>query len=148
MDIVKSKFIKDEKAAIKAELKRRSGYGDISKYGADNYDFKTDANVDSEILAEQGEKTINLLYAIKDIGIEQAAKDKILPENAPTLASLIEKMQGEAMEGAVSSCRAACSGLCAGSCISGCNGCSGTCSGKCSGCAATCGSGCASGARS
>lgn len=143
--IVKSDFIKDLKTKIKAEMQRRKGYGDISTYGGTAYDFTNAASVDKPVLAEHGEKTINIMYAVKDIDVTQAASGKLLPENAPTLTTLIGKMSTESMEGSTSSCRGACAGLCAGSCIGGCNGCSGGCNAGCQGCTASCGSSCASG---
>ena len=143
--IVKSDFIKDLKTKIKAEMQRRKGYGDISAYGGTAYDFAESADADKPILAEHGEKTINIMYAIKDVGVAQAGSGKLLPENAPTLTALIGQMSTESMEGTTSSCRGACAGLCAGSCIGGCNGCSGGCNTGCQGFSASCGSGCASG---
>nr|DAL46635.1 MAG TPA_asm: hypothetical protein [Caudoviricetes sp.] len=126
-------------------MQRRKGYGDISAYGGTAYDFTNAASVDKPVLAEHGEKTINIMYAVKDIDVTQAASGKLLPENAPTLTTLIGKMSTESMEGSTSSCRGACAGLCAGSCIGGCNGCSGGCNAGCQGCTASCGSSCASG---
>jgi hypothetical protein len=143
--IVKADLINDLKTKIKAEMQRRKGYGDISAYGGTAYDFTNAASVDKPVLAEHGEKTINLMYAVKDVGVTQAASGKLLPENAPTLTTLIGKMSTESMEGSTSSCRGACTGLCAGSCIGGCNGCSGKCDSGCQGCTASCGSSCASG---
>jgi hypothetical protein len=143
--IVKADLINDLKTKIKAEMQRRKGYGDISAYGGTAYDFTNAASVDKPVLAEHGEKTINIMYAVKDIDVTQAASGKLLPENAPTLTTLIGKMSTESMEGSTSSCRGACAGLCAGSCIGGCNGCSGGCNAGCQGCTASCGSSCASG---
>jgi hypothetical protein len=143
--IVTADFINDLKTKVKAEMQRRKGYGDISAYGGTDYDFTNAASVDKPVLAEHGEKTINIMNAIKDIDVPNASANKLLPENAPTLTALINQMSLETMEGSSSSCRGACAGLCAGSCIGGCNGCSGQCNTGCQGCTATCGSGCASG---
>lgn len=144
-DTVKADFINDLKTKVKAEMQRRKGYGDISSYGGKEYDFTSAASTDKPILSEHGEKTINIMYAIKDLDVAQAGPGRLLPENAPTLTALIGQMSTEAMEGTSSSCRGACAGLCAGTCTGGCNGCSGGCNTGCQGCTASCGSSCASG---
>jgi len=144
--IVTAEYINSLKSSIKTEMKRRKGYGDLSSYAGTAYDFTETPAADKEIIAEQGQKTIDLLLYIKDItGINKTAQGEIIPAAGSTLSTLVSKYASEAMEGNTSSCRGACAGLCAGSCTGGCNGCTGKCNTGCQGCTASCGSGCASG---
>ncbi len=145
-DVITAEYMNNLKASIKTEMSRRKGYGDLSAYAGSNYDFTDTPTSDHEILAEQGQKTIDLLLYIKDItGINKTAQGDILPPAGSTLSALVSQYASESMEGTTSSCRGACAGLCAGSCTGGCNGCTGKCDTGCQGCTASCGSGCSSG---
>lgn len=144
------------KAKLKAELKRRnlndstSSFGSVSEFAGEEYDFTTVPKKDSQILQEQGEKTINLLYRITDNEVCEYVQDegKIPSDvNFSSLSSYIDNLATEKIEDTFSHCRGACTGLCFGSCIGMCNGCSGKCDTGCVGCVATCGTGCASGLR-
>lgn len=143
------------KAKVKAEMNRRClagldqtttpiDFGSLRQFGSDNYDFPVVPAKGEPILAEQGEKVINLLYEIEDQqDVPFVATGVPLPESVDTLESYVDALKLESIEGNSSSCRGACSGLCFGSCINGCNGCSGQCNTGCQGCTATCGTGCA-----
>lgn len=131
------------KTLTKSEMSRRKGYGSLEEYAGSNYDFATSPVKNGVILADQGDKTVNLLLMIKDItGVDKTQAGKILP-NSESILNAANSYASETMEGETSSCRGACTGLCAGSCIGGCNGCSGKCDSGCQGCTASCGSGCA-----
>ena len=56
------------KARIKSEMQRRKYSGSLERYGDDTYDFTTVPDAGDIITAEQGQKTINLLLKINDIG--------------------------------------------------------------------------------
>ena len=49
------------KARVKAEMQRRAGYGSTADFGGTNYDFTVVPVKGGPILAEHGQKTINLL---------------------------------------------------------------------------------------
>lgn len=135
--------MKNLKTLTKSEMSRRKGYGSLEEYAGSNYDFGVDPAKDGVILADQGDKTVNLLLMIKDItGVNKTKAGDILP-NPDGVLNAVKSYATETMEGETSSCRGACTGLCAGSCIGGCNGCSGKCDSGCQGCTASCGSGCA-----
>lgn len=145
------------KSKIKEEMNRRClaglderetpvDFGSLRKFASTEFDFTEIPIKGEKILTEHGEKTINLLYEIKDLdNLEYVAENKVLPtkEKIETLDDYLSAISLESIEGENSSCRGACSGLCFGSCINGCNGCSGACNSGCQGCTATCGTGCA-----
>ncbi len=146
------------KARVKDEMNRRClagldqastpvDFGSLRQFGADTYDFENVPAKEEIILAEQGEKVINVLYEIKDIDdVPFVEKGKLLSSGV-SLDTYLSALAAESIEGGSSSCRGACSGLCYGSCIGGCNGCSGQCNTGCQGCSATCGSGCSDSTR-
>lgn len=134
--------LKNLKAAIKAEMLRRNGFGSLAAYGGSSYDFSTTPVVGMKTLPEHGQKTIDLILKIEDF------KDlKLVKENEPIpeafgqqLIDEVARLSREPKTGAkteTSSCRGACTGLCVGSCMNLCNG--------CTSCSAACGTGCASG---
>lgn len=144
------------KERVKNEMNRRClagldqgsspiNFGSLRKFGEAEYEFETVPEQGEAVLAEQGEKVINIMYEVKDIDSPFVAKGMPLKVNG--LDEYLSQLEKEPIEGESSSCRGACSGLCFGSCINGCNGCSGACNTGCQGCSATCGSGCASGYR-
>ena len=74
---MKASDLKDIKEAIKAELKRRDGYGDVSSYAGTQYDITTYPKAGEKIKSEYGQKTIDLLLKItdyKDLSKAQAGK--------------------------------------------------------------------------
>lgn len=149
---MKASDLKDIKEAIKAELKRRDGYGDVSSYASTQYDITDYPKAGEKIKSEHGQKTIDLLLKItdyKDLSSVQAgkpipsafnrelidfcnelSKEKFTGESEKTVQDLFPDREPEH-----SSCKSQCTGLCVGSCINQCNG--------CTGCHSTCGSGCA-----
>lgn len=142
------------KSKIKAEMLRRNGYGSLAEYGSADYDFIETPVKDELIMAEHGQKTIDLLLKIENYGdLIPSEKGSLIPsdfteglldevdrlaaelktgESAKTVANLFPDRAAE-----ISSCRGDCTGLCVGSCTGLCNG--------CTGCTSTCGTGCASG---
>lgn len=149
--------LKSLKAAIKAEMQRRNGFGSLSTYGTSTYDFTVQPVAGGKIKPEHGQKTIDLLLKIEDY------KDlKLVKENDPIptafnnkLIDEVKRLASEAKTGEsaktvkniypsrtaeTSSCRGACTGLCVGTCIGNCNG--------CTNCTSSCGTGCASGCNS
>ena len=54
------------KAAIKKELARRNGFGDVSEYAEAKYDLSKQPTIGEKIRPEYGEKTIDLLLHICD----------------------------------------------------------------------------------
>lgn len=141
------------KAKVKAEMTRRSlngsdkSWGSLETYGTDEYDFSEVPSSGSRILLEHGQKTVNILYGVKDIdNVSPVVEGGIIPpDKVNSLKSYVDSLQTETVEGSASSCRGACTGLCLGSCIGGCNGCSGQCNSGCQGCSGSCGTGCATG---
>ena len=145
------------KIKIKEEMNRRClagfderetpiEFGSLRRFGSTEFDFTNVPEKGKKILTEHGEKTVNILYEIKDISeVNYVEKNKKLPEKGKieSLTEYLAAISLEPIEGERSSCRGACSGLCFGSCINGCNGCSGACNSGCQGCSATCGTGCA-----
>lgn len=146
--------VKNVKAAIKAEMLRRNGYGSLAAYGGSSYDFSQAPAVGQKTKPEYGEKTIDLLLKIcdyKDLRLTRAdepiptafnkglldfitklSKEESTGESAATVANLFPDRRPE-----TSSCRGNCTGLCVGNCTNHCNG--------CTSCTASCGTGCASG---
>ncbi|MGF6376844.1 hypothetical protein M2140_001922 [Clostridiales Family XIII bacterium PM5-7] len=142
------------KQRVKAEMERRSlagldqdeepiDFGSLREFSEEEYDFVEVPEKGSRVLAEHGEKTINILYAVEDQEASFVRKGEPLP-SVNSLDDYLDLISSESIEGETSSCRGACSGLCFGSCIGGCNGCSGACDSGCQGCTATCGTACAS----
>lgn len=149
--------LKELKAAIKAEMQRRNGFGSLAEYGTSTYDFTVTPVKDGKIRPEYGQKTIDLMLKIKDYPglklvvaddpipdafnaglineVKKLANEKKTGESAKTVANLYPSREAE-----TSSCRGACTGLCVGTCIGNCNG--------CTNCTASCGTGCASGCNS
>lgn len=142
------------KAAVKAEMLRRNGFGSLASFGGSAYDFTTAPAVGVKTLPEHGQKTIDLLLKIEDYGNLVLVKenDPIPSDFNSSLVNEINRLKSEAKTGEstktvtnlfpsrtaeASSCRGACTGLCVGSCHGMCNG--------CTGCTASCGTGCASG---
>lgn len=160
--MLKSEEINAIKKKIKDEMNRRclagldqgsspTDFGSLRSFGSETYDFTQIPAKNGKILREQGEKTINVLYEIKDLeNLDYVKKESQIPYDGDFLAlnEYLDRLSIESIEGTDTSCRGACSGLCSGSCINGCNGCSGNCNTGCQGCSATCGSGCAFGAKS
>lgn len=153
--MVKAEDFKTIKNKVDTEIKKRClndmdqsssvDFGSLRPVTT-NLEFVNPVEKGALIKMEHGEKTINLLYEIKDIeSIDYVIDNGLLPsqEGYMSLTTFLEKLSTERMEGDTSSCRGACTGLCFGSCIGGCNGCSDACTGDCSGCTATCGTGCA-----
>ena len=130
------------KSKVKAEMARRSGYGSLSSFSGTAYDFATSPKQGGIILAEHGQKTIDLLLQIKDKdNLVLVKQNALIPDGFDSsLITYVDTLAKETMTGSTSSCRGACTGLCVGTCSGGCNGCSGGCSGGCYG---TCTGGCA-----
>lgn len=124
------------KAKVKTEMARRKGYGTINNYSTTAYDFNVKPTQGQPIIAEHGQKTIDLLLQIKDKGDLKLVKqgDAIPDSWDASLLTYVDNLSLETMEGGVSSCRGACTGLCLGTCSGGCGGCVGTCTSGCSGC--------------
>lgn len=142
------------KAALKAEMLRRNGFGSLAEFGGSAYDFAVAPGIGVKTKPEHGQKTIDLLLKIEDYGnlvlvrendpipsdfnvgllteIQRLASEAKTGESAETVSKLFPSRTAEK-----SSCRGACTGLCVGSCHGNCNG--------CTGCTASCGTGCASG---
>ena len=159
--------IVDLKAKIKAEAARRKYYGSLSTnggynyavkdsavdYSSSTYNFSTTPTSGNAILAEHGQKTIDILLKIKDYGdLKKVAKGDPLPGSFNSeLITYVNNLAKESITGSSSSCRGACTGLCVGTCASACSGCSSTNGSNsstgsyCSGCSATCGTGCSTG---
>jgi hypothetical protein len=157
----------DLKAKIKAEMARRKYYGSLStnggynyavkdsavNYASSTYDFTTTPSSGNAVLAEHGQKTVDLLLKIKDYGdLKKVVQNDPIPNSFDAaLITYVNNLAKESITGSSSSCRGACTGLCVGTCASGCSGCSSTNGSSdsigsyCSGCAATCGSGCTTG---
>lgn len=125
------------KSRLKAELARRNGFGSVSGYSQSGYDF-TKIPVQGEvILAEHGQKTIDLLLKIASLGdLKAVASGEPIPnsftyEKIIDLLSVLEKESKTGTASETSSCGTNCTGLCVGSCQGMCNGCTDTCSGAC-----------------
>lgn len=142
------------KAAIKAEMLRRNGFGSLAEFGGTTYDFTVAPAVGVKTKPEHGQKTIDLLLKIEDYGNLVLVKenDPIPSDFNASLVNEVTRLASEAKTGEsastvtnlfpdrtaeTSSCRGACTGLCVGSCHGNCNG--------CTGCTASCGTGCAGG---
>ncbi|MCI6456905.1 MAG: hypothetical protein MSA56_04230 [Clostridium sp.] len=140
-----AKQLKEIKTRVNKEMSRRSYYGDLSKF---NTQFQTTPNAGGLILAEQGNKVVEGLLNIEDIGnlnIEDLKKDGNIPSSFDytTISNALDKYEKESISGNKTSCRGACSGLCLGRCSTTCNGCQGSCGSTCEGsCTRSCGSSC------
>ena len=63
-------------------------FGSLREFGSAAYDFKSVPVKGAKILAEQGEKVINVLYEVKDIAdLPFVEKNKIAPSKS-AIASL------------------------------------------------------------
>ena len=143
--MLNAKDINTLKAKIKAELARRNGLGDLSSYAGNEYDFVLVPEKGVPIMAEHGQKTIDLILKIapyKDL--EKVKKGDPIPDSFDEeLISHIDRLALERKSyNASSSCSSSCSGLCITACVSACTSCSGSCEGSCVSCSAYCG-GCA-----
>ena len=140
------------KSKIQAEMRRRNGRASLEEFG--NLDFLNEPVKNELIMAEHGQKTIDLLLKIEDYGdltlsergilipsdftaelldeVDRLSTEQATGESESTVANLFPDRTVE-----VSSCRGDCTGLCVGSCHGQCNG--------CTGCTASCGTGCESG---
>ena len=87
------------------------------------FDFSNTPAKDKKILAEHGQKTIDVLLKIKDIGdLKGVTQGELIPDDFnSSLAQTVAALSNESKTGS-SSCRGACTGLCTTTCYSSCTG--------------------------
>ena len=108
------------KTKIKNEMARRKYDGSLVDYSGSSYDFSTTPSSGNKILLEHGEKTINLMLKVQDVGnLRNVATGEKIPSSFDydTLNSKVTAWASESLTGSSSSCRGACSGLCVGVCM-------------------------------
>ena len=146
MGKLEAKTMKELQEEVRAEMKRRCGYGSLEEFARDVVDLEEGG----AITAVQGTNIIEPLIQVNDT--ENMRRPPI--EGEPIhfdmqseASEFIEKLKNEPMVGSESSCRAMCSGLCVSTCTSsctGCSGCTGSCGSNCSdGCSTQCSGTCA-----
>ena len=143
--MLSAKDINTLKAKIKSELLRRDGNGSLAVFAGSDYDFNLVPEAGSPVMAEHGQKTIDLILKIAPVnGLKEVKKGDPIPDGFDTeLIAHVDRLAAETKRyGAKSSCVGACSGLCISACVSACTSCSGSCEGSCVSCSAYCG-GCA-----
>lgn len=151
MGIITAERFNSIKARVKAEMKRRNGYGSMAAFAGTEYDFSVTPAKDGVILKEHGQNMVDLLRNInQNDGLE--ATD-IIVQDLDKVEEVLSKYEQESMTGSSSSCGGACSGLCTTTCTGSCEGscsgycansCNGDCYGSCSGCSGSCSGGCGS----
>lgn len=154
--------IKDLKARVKAECKRRAYSGSVSSYGGTDYDYTTAPATGKQIAAEHYKKIAVPLNKINSSKVSDTdeAGNKITDSKITTMEGFITTLEKRSKtDKSGSDCKSGCTGLCyscQGSCTGGCTGCSGCggcdgscsgscsggCSGGCSGCSGTCSGSC------
>ena len=136
------------KAKVATELARRNFNGSLVQYVSSDYDFEHVPEKDKPLYVEQGQKFMEQLLQVQDIGdlnFKDIKTDDVVPEslNFNEINNTISKWEQETETQSSSSCRGACSGLCYGACSSGCSGCTSSCGGSCEGsCYSSCGTSC------
>ncbi|GMQ64330.1 hypothetical protein [Vallitalea maricola] len=152
------------KNRVKAEMKRRNGYGSLTSYGESQYDYSEQPSKDKTLDVEHYSKIRDLQSKINPSGIPSKQADGIIQEMTVLDAkqTVFEAQPRGARSGndcnsactgmCVSACTTTCTGSCSGGCssctgCSGCSSCSGGCSG-CSGCGSSCSNNCSGGCTS
>jgi len=89
------------KSKVKAEMARRSGYGSLSSFAGTTYDFTTTPTKGGAILAEHGQKTIDLLLQIKDNGnLKFVKQNELIPSGFDSaLITYVDTLAKETMTG-------------------------------------------------
>lgn len=95
------------KTKVKAEMARRGAYGSLAGYAAAAYDFSSPPVSGGLILAEHGQKTIDLLLKIKDYpGLKAVKAGEVIPDTINSgIISSVNALASEPMQGNSSSCR-------------------------------------------
>lgn len=128
--------IMEIKALVKAEMSRRNaggiGYGDLSSFATDDYDYNTSPTTGEGISHEHYEKLMDPLLNVNDFRRNNELYSKNSQrgistyEEAKTYVNTLKSIAANVASPSESGCRGACSGLCAGSCAGQCIGCTST----------------------
>ena len=118
------------KADIKAEVKRRIYYSNISSYGGSSYDYTTAPAAGGTINLEHQTKLAQQMRAVNTSSITVASQG----DTATALSSqrtLVTNWKGYSISSSTTGCGSACTGLCSTNCGNSCSSCTGSCVGGC-----------------
>lgn len=150
-------YINNLKARLKAALVKRRYYGDLSSLASSANDFSTTPQLNGLVLSEHGQKTINLLLNVTNLGnLKKIENDNYILRDIKAIETWLNNYENTVTTSSDSGCRGNCAGICvshcstacAGSCMTACvSGCQSTCTGSCvgscsSGCYGTCSGSC------
>lgn len=154
------------KTKIKQLMTKRAstvGGTGLSTYGTATYDFTTNPATNTIMLADEGNKTFNLMFHVNSYPNNELTylveSGTIIQDieytNLDNWLTTLDGYTNSTSSSAAHGCRAACTGLCQGTCYntatsgpgygSWCDGCKGGCGMSCTGCGGDCSASCTDG---